>query len=144
MRFRRAGTWLGLVDEEDDSSVDDAYDDEYDDEDPADGEPVDEEAPSGQIAHGEGFQIAMVRARNFRDAATVGEYFRQNIPVIINLEGMELEDARRIVDFASGLILGRRGDIERLSQRIFLILPADTTIRVPQDKLTDEGFFNQD
>lgn len=142
MGFRRAGTWLGLVvDDDDDTTASDGYEDEDTDE---NAEPVDDETPSGQIAHGEGFQIAMVRARNFRDAATVGEYFRQNIPVIINLEGMETGDARRIVDFASGLILGRRGDIERLSGRIFLILPANTTIRVPQDKLTDEGFFNQD
>lgn len=132
MVLRKASVWLGLV-EEDDGAVHDehAFADE------------DDETPSGHVAMGEGFQIATVRARTFQDAATIGEYYRQDIPVIINLEEMADPDARRIVDFASGLILGRHGEIERLSRRIFLLLPAGTTILTAQGSLTDEGFFNQ-
>jgi cell division inhibitor SepF len=92
---------------------------------------------------GNGIQIAIVRPRNFRDAATVGEYYRQGIPVIINLEDMDNADATRIIDFASGLILGLCGDLERLSRRTFLIVPADATIITAHDGLTEEGFFNQ-
>jgi cell division inhibitor SepF len=101
----------------------------------------DDETPSGQLAMG--VQIAIVRPRNFRDAATVGEYYRQEIPVIIDLEDMENSDARRIVDFISGLVLGLRGDIERLSRRSYLIVPYDATILTRHDGLTEEGFFNQ-
>jgi cell division inhibitor SepF len=137
--FRKASVWLGLVERDDDDLMRDEH--AFAD---ADEERADEEAfTNGQVAMGEGFQIATVRARTFRDAATVGEYYRQDIPVIINLEEMEDPDARRIVDFASGLILGRHGEIERLSRRIFLLLPADTTILTAQASLTDEGFFNQ-
>jgi cell division inhibitor SepF len=134
--LRKASVWLGLVEGDDDDLMRDER---------AFAEPGEEDAePSnGQVAMGEGFQIATVRARTFRDAATIGEYYRQDIPVIINLEDMEDPDARRIVDFASGLILGRHGEIERLSRRIFLLLPADTTILTAQASLTDEGFFNQ-
>jgi cell division inhibitor SepF len=103
----------------------------------------DDETPSGQLAMGNGIKIAIVRPRNFRDAATVGEYFRQEIPVIINLEDMDHADATRIIDFVSGLILGLCGDIERLSRRTFLIVPADSTILTTHDGLTEEGFFNQ-
>lgn len=134
MGLHKAGAWLGLAEQSDDDLIDDDYADEED---------LEEENPNGQVAMGNGFQIAMVRPRNFRDAATIGEYFRQDIPVIINLDDVDDRGAHRIVDFAAGLILGRRGDMERLSRRIFLILPAGTAIITAQGKLTDEGFFNQ-
>ena len=75
-----------------------------------------------------GTQIAIVRLRNFRDAATVGEYYLREIPVLINLEEMDNADATRMIDFVSGLILGLRGELERISRRAFLIVPADATI----------------
>jgi cell division inhibitor SepF len=103
----------------------------------------DDESPSGQLAADNGIHIAVVRPRNFRDAATVGEYYRQEIPVIINLEDMEKVDATRIIDFVSGLILGLGGDLERISRRTFLIVPADATIITTHEGLTEEGFFNQ-
>jgi cell division inhibitor SepF len=98
---------------------------------------------SGQLAMDNGSHIAIVRPRNFRDAATVGEYYRQEIPVIINLEDMEKSDATRIIDFVSGLILGLGGDLERISRRTFLIVPADASIITTHDGVTEEGFFNQ-
>lgn len=139
MGLRGAGAWLGLTEQNDgglygagEYSAEDIADEEYDD-----------ESPDGQAARGNGLQIAVARPRNFRDAATIGEYFRQDIPVIINLEDMPDADARRIIDFASGLILGRRGDLERLSRRFFVLVPADSTIHIAQGGLTEEGFFNQ-
>lgn len=92
---------------------------------------------------GNGTQIAVVRTRNFRDAATVGEYYRREIPVIINLEDMDNAEATRIIDFVSGLILGLCGDIERLSRRVFLIVPADAAVLTAHGGVTEEGFFNQ-
>jgi cell division inhibitor SepF len=116
--------------------------DEYD---PADfgGFPDDDEPADGQLGMGDGIQIAIVRPRTFRDAATVGEYFRQDIPVLIDLENMGNAEAWRIIDFVSGLILGLCGDIERVSRRTFLIVPAGATILTRHDPLTEEGFFNQ-
>jgi cell division inhibitor SepF len=116
---RNTGAWLGPIEHDND------------------------ETPDSQFAMGNGIQIAVVRPRNFRDAATIGEYYRQQIPVVINLEDMDNAEAWRIIDFASGLILGLGGDIERLSRRTFLIVPADATILTRHDRLTEEGFFNQ-
>ena len=136
---RNARDWHGRAEHDDDALVDrDGYL----------SEDVDEaqggyETPNGQLATGYGIQIAVVRPRNFRDAATVGEYYRQEIPVIINLENMDNVDATRIIDFVSGLILGLGGDIERISRRAFLIVPADATILTTHKGLTEEGFFNQ-
>jgi cell division inhibitor SepF len=136
---RNARDWLGLVDRDNDALVNkDGYA-------PEDVSEVqnDDETPSGQLTMGNGIQIAIVRPRNFRDAATVGDYYRQEIPVIINLEDMDNADASRIIDFVSGLILGLGGDIEKISRRTFLIVPGDATILTTHDGLTEEGFFNQ-
>jgi cell division inhibitor SepF len=103
----------------------------------------DDEALYDQFAPGAGIQIAVVRPRIFRDAATIGDYYRQDIPVIISLEDMANADATRIIDFVSGLVLGRCGDIERLSRRAFLIVPAGAAILTAHDGLAEEGFFNQ-
>ena len=136
---RNARTWLGLAGHDNDALVNT---DGYASEDVGDVQ-YDDETPSDQLAMGNGIQIAIVRPRNFRDAATVGDYYRQEIPVIINLEDMEKADATRIIDFISGLILGLGGDLEKISRRTFLIVPADSAIITTHDGLTQEGFFNQ-
>ena len=134
MGLRSTGAWLGLVE----------HDDEPIYAEPPPGEAYDDEdQPAGQEALTPGFQIAAVEPQNFGDARTVGEYFRQDVPVIINLHGMDGPDAKRIVDFASGLAFGRRGSIERLSSRVFLLLPPGGSIVKGHGPLAEEGFFNQ-
>ena len=126
---RNARAWLGYVEQDAAEYVEETQDDD---------ETLDDE-----YAAGGGIQIAIVRTRNFRDAATIGEYFRDGVPVIINLEDMSNPEAWRIIDFASGLILGLGGDIERISRRSFLIVPADSAILTAHDGPAEEGFFNQ-
>jgi cell division inhibitor SepF len=136
---RNARAWLGLVEHDSDAL---ASKDGYASEDVSE-TPDDDETPGDQLATGNGIQIAIVRPRNFRDAATIGKYYRQEIPVIINLEDMTHAEATRIIDFVSGLILGLCGDIERISRRTFLIVPGDTAILTAHDGLAEGGFFNQ-
>lgn len=140
MGLRKAAAWMGLVEHDGDdlsyeeASPSDAY---------ADDEPLhSNEATEGPLAEA-GFQIASIKAQNFGDAHTIGEYFRQDIPVIINLNDMTAADAKRIVDFAAGLIFGRRGDIERVSSRVFLILPPHFRTLKERGTLTDSELFNQ-
>ena len=117
---RNARAWLGRAEHDNGAQAgQDAYDLADFGETPDDDEPA-----GGQLAVGNGMQIAIVRPRNFRDAATVGEYFREDIPVLIDLEKMSSPEAWRIIDFVSGLVLGLCGDIERVSRRTFLIVPA--------------------
>lgn len=129
---RNARAWLGRVEHEDDEYAPEGFDELQDD-----------EPTLGQLATSNGIQIAIVRPRNFQDAATVGDYFRQEIPVIINLEDMGNAEAGRIIDFVSGLVLGLCGDIERVSRRTFLIVPGDATMITSHDRSTQAGFFNQ-
>ena len=130
---RNARAWLGRVEQENDGYAPEGFDEIQDD----------DESPVGQLALGNGIQIAIVRPRNFQDAATIGDYYREEIPVIINLEDMGNAEAGRIIDFVSGLVLGLCGDIERVSRRTFLIVPGDASMITSHGRSTREGFFNQ-
>ncbi|MEU8586394.1 cell division protein SepF [Streptomyces sp. NPDC048664] len=140
---RKASAWLGLVDDNDDERY---YDDDY-----AEGQEHGDAwvtDPRVQIAtdtaEEEGRRIGTVTPDSFRDARVIGELFRDGVPVIMNLTNMEAGDAKRVVDFAAGLIFGLRGSIDRVSTRVFLLTPAHTEIVSgdPEGRRKD-GFFNQ-
>ncbi len=73
-------------------------------------------------------EILTVHPRQYRDAQLIAESFRDGIPVIINLSQMSDGDARRLIDFASGLSQGLYGKIERVTSKVFLLSPAHVAI----------------
>ena len=73
-------------------------------------------------------RIMTIHPTAYSDAVTIGEAFRDGIPVIINLTDMGEEEARRLVDFAAGLTFGLRGVIERVTARVFLLSPATVEV----------------
>ncbi|THG33456.1 cell division protein SepF [Naasia lichenicola] len=73
-------------------------------------------------------EILTVHPRQYRDAQSIAESFRDGIPVIINLSQMSEADARRLIDFASGLSQGLFGKIERVTNKVFLLSPAHINI----------------
>lgn len=73
-------------------------------------------------------EILTVHPRQYKDAQVIAESFRDGVPVIINLSQMTETDARRLVDFASGLSLGLYGKIERVTNKVFLLSPAHIAI----------------
>lgn len=89
-------------------------------------------------------RIVSVRPRSYNEARVIGENFRDGVPVIMNLSDMEEGDDKRLVDFAAGLIFGLRGNIERVSTKVFLLCPAGLIVG-PEDKerIASGGFFNQ-
>ena len=90
------------------------------------------------------YQITTLHPTTYREARTIGEHFRDGVPVIINLTEMDEGDARRLVDFAAGLAFGLRGTIERVTNRVFLLSPANVQVTA-EDKarIAEGGFFNQ-
>ncbi|MCX4968473.1 MULTISPECIES: cell division protein SepF [unclassified Streptomyces] len=142
---RKASAWLGLVEDNDDRY----YDDEY-----AGGA---ETGTNGQAwvtdprvqvaaetAEEQDRRIATVTPDSFRDARAIGELFRDGVPVIVNLTAMDPADAKRVVDFAAGLIFGLRGSIDRVATRVFLLTPADTQVLNGEAAgRKADGFFNQ-
>ena len=73
-------------------------------------------------------EILTVHPRAYKDAQVIAESFREGIPVIINLSQMSDADARRLIDFASGLSLGLYGRIERVTSKVFLLSPENVAI----------------
>jgi cell division inhibitor SepF len=89
-------------------------------------------------------RITTLHPRTYNEARTIGEHFREGTPVIMNLSEMVDSDAKRLVDFAAGLIFGLRGSIDRVTNRVFLLSPASIEVTA-EDKarIAERGFFNQ-
>ncbi len=92
---------------------------------------------------GDAYRITTLHPRSYNDARRIGEEFRENVPVIMNLTEMDDTDAKRIVDFAAGLVFGLRGTIERVTNKVFLLSPANVDVAAEARKLAQDGFFNQ-
>jgi cell division inhibitor SepF len=90
------------------------------------------------------YRITTMHPRTYNEARTIGEHFRESIPVIMNLTEMDDADAKRLVDFSAGLVFGLHGSIERVTQKVFLLTPANVEIAA-EDKsaIAEGGFFNQ-
>ena len=89
-------------------------------------------------------RITTLHPRTYNEARTIGEHFREGTPVIMNLTEMVDSDAKRLVDFAAGLIFGLRGSIERVTNKVFLLSPANVEVTA-EDKarIAERDFFNQ-
>jgi cell division inhibitor SepF len=172
--MRKLGLYLGLVEDDEDARdrryADD--DDDLDDleaEHPAGGQvrrwSADERAGRTATLHRPGtrgatalepslraaptpaddpYRITTLHPRTYNEARTIGEHFRDGTPVIMNLTEMDDGDAKRLVDFAAGLIFGLRGSIERITNKVFLLSPEHVEVTA-EDKarIATGGFFNQ-
>lgn len=164
--MRKMAVYLGLV--EDDRQYAENYEayDEYDDYDePADAvepaAPAPPSSPAPSRADYAGYptdhrietvppqqvelaRITTLHPRTYNEARNIGEHFRDGTPVIMNLTEMVDSDARRLVDFAAGLIFGLRGSIDKVTNKVFLLSPANVEVTA-EDKarIAERGFFNQ-
>ena len=88
--------------------------------------------------------IVSVSPRMYSEARVIGEHFRSGKPVIMNLSDMEEAERYRLVDFASGLVFGHFGSIERVTPKVFLLTPPNVKVSV-EDKTSAAAasFFNQ-
>ena len=89
------------------------------------------------------YQIMTLQPRSYSEARKVGEYYREGNPVIINLDDMEESERKRLVDFASGLVFGLHGRIERISLKVFLLSPANVNVSNEERTAAQATFFNQ-
>lgn len=98
------------------------------------------------VAASEMNEILTVHPRQYRDAQVIAESFRDGIPVIINLSQMSDADARRLIDFASGLSQGLYGKIERVTAKVFLLSPSHVVVSgdtATEDSAEEASFFAQ-
>jgi cell division inhibitor SepF len=194
--MRKAGVWLGLVEDDDERGYDDRgyrYNDDFADEDDVDEQALattrtrvserlaaereartdrstvrsitrptsstvsyptrDNLALAPRVSERQAtpaeeddrrYQITTLHPTTYNEARTIGEHFRDGVPVIMNLTEMDEADAKRLVDFAAGLAFGLRGTIERVTNRVFLLSPANVQVTAEDKaKIAEGGFFNQ-
>ena len=157
--MRRIGEYLGLL--EDTGRYDDEYGvpDEYETQETAPVRPSKREGrpapvadlserrrpatgPTGVVA--ELSRITTLHPSTYNEARTVGEHFRDGVPVIMNLTEMDDADAKRLVDFAAGLVFATRGTIERVTNKVFLLSPHNVSVTAEdKERIVEGGFFNQ-
>jgi cell division inhibitor SepF len=152
--MRKMGVYLGLL--EDTERYEDDYYEEYDE--PAARERVEparpaavpnlaerrrpQAAPVNTVA--ELSRITTLHPRTYNEARTIGENFREGVPVIMNLSEMDDSDAKRLVDFAAGLVFAVRGTIERVTNKVFLLSPPNVSVAAEdKQRIAEGGFFNQ-
>ena len=81
-------------------------------------------APSSREDDNELRTITTVHPRSYNDAKSIGEAFRNGTPVIMNVSDMGEAEAKRLVDFAAGLVFALHGSIERVTAKVFLLTPS--------------------
>ena len=82
--------------------------------------------------------------RRFNEARNVADRFKSGTAVIMNLQSTEDAIARRLVDFASGLVYGLDGKIELVANRVYLLTPANVEVSAEErEKIAGGMFYNQ-
>lgn len=89
-------------------------------------------------------RITTIHPRTYNEAKTIGENFRDGTPVIMNLTDMDDADAKRLVDFAAGLVFGLHGAIERVTAKVFLLSPSTVEVHAEESTaVPGRTLFNQ-
>ncbi|MDT7711140.1 MAG: cell division inhibitor SepF [Pseudonocardiales bacterium] len=90
-------------------------------------------------------RITTLHPRSYKEAREIGERYREGVPVIMNLTELDAADAKRLVDFAAGLVFALRGGFDKVTNRVFLLTPADVEVSADDArKLAERGSFRHD
>jgi cell division inhibitor SepF len=93
---------------------------------------------------GRDVRVHLVIPKSFNDAQQVADRFKDSVPVILNLQGVENELSKRLIDFASGLTYALDGGMQRIADKVFMLTPRNVEISAEERaRLIEKGFFNQ-
>jgi cell division inhibitor SepF len=89
-------------------------------------------------------RVHLVHPKSFNDAQQVADRFKDAVPVILNLQGVETDLSKRLIDFASGLTYALDGGMQRIADKVFMLTPRNVEISAAEKaRLVEKGFFNQ-
>jgi cell division inhibitor SepF len=89
-------------------------------------------------------RVHLVVPKSFNDAQQVADKFKDSIPVVLNLQGVETDLSKRLIDFASGLTYALDGGMQRIADKVFMLTPRNVQISAEERaQLIEKGFFNQ-
>lgn len=81
----------------------------------------------------------VINPRSYEDAQEIGEQFKNRQPVIVNLEDVDLDLRRRLIDFVSGLCFGLDGKVERVTLGVYLLSPSDVKVAMDDPALSSSN-----
>jgi cell division inhibitor SepF len=89
-------------------------------------------------------RVHLVIPKSFNDAQQVADKFKDDVPVILNLQGTDTDLSKRLIDFASGLTYALDGGMQRIADKVFMLTPRNVEISAEERaRLIEKGFFNQ-
>ena len=89
-------------------------------------------------------QVHLVIPKNFNDAQQIADRYKDDVPVILNLQQTDPDLSKRLIDFASGLTYALDGGMQRIAEKMFLLTPRNVEVSAEEKaRLIDKGFFNQ-
>ena len=87
-------------------------------------------------------KVQTVTPTSFQDAQEIGDRYKAGMPVIVNLQAVERDLMRRIIDFASGLTYGLGGEMEKAADRVFLLTPTNVEVSAEEKRrLQERGLY---
>ena len=92
-------------------------------------------ATTRNVGSANGPEVCMIVPKNFDDANTIADVLLKNKAVILNLEGIDMSAAQRIIDFASGSCYTVGGNLQKISKKIFMIVPESMNLSGDFDQL---------
>jgi len=99
---------------------------------------------NGGGARRESSRVHLVIPKSFNDAQDIADKFKDSIPVIVNLQGIDRDLSKRLVDFASGLTYALDGGMQQIAEKVFLLTPRNVEVSAEERaRLIEKGFFNQ-
>ena len=89
-------------------------------------------------------RVHLVIPKSFNDAQQIADKFKDSIPVVLNLQGIDSDLSKRLIDFASGLTYALDGGMQRIADKVFMLTPRNVEISAEERaELIEKGFFNQ-
>jgi cell division inhibitor SepF len=87
-------------------------------------------------------RVHVVEPRGFNDAQEVGDRLKANQPVILNLQGLDRDLQRRLIDFSSGLAYALGGSMSRVADQVFLLTPSNVEVsQEEKERLQARGLY---
>jgi cell division inhibitor SepF len=100
--------------------------------------------PVNGRGNGGDIQVHLVVPKSFNDAQQIADQFKDSIPVILNLQGVDTDLSKRLIDFSSGLTYALDGGMQRIADKVFLLTPRNVEVSAEERaRLIEKGFFNQ-
>ena len=149
--WQKTLSYFGLADEE-------SYDDEYDD--------LDDDRPYGResttvrkitrspdLTRAERaaalrsvaappVRVHIIEPKSFNDAQQIADKFKSKQPVIVNMQQIDPDLVKRLIDFGSGLTYGLSGGMQRIAEKVFLLTPSNIEVSAEEKRrLRERGFF---